>query len=263
MVAEVSLIGVDQQRKMYHTDVVKRLAGLLAGLAVLATVGGVVSLRHSRADVASEVGKWLLALATTFAVAGAVSVIVKALEVGREKRAAWEAVLQELVTVNQTLVTARLILQAQRTVMAYQDQFAEMTRAWAMLRGIQARRNVSHFPGLQSEVEKMQAYLDNFGEEYQKEYLLVALQQCVDEEWFKQRVERAVAANETAEQAFSRAADERELASYMLYDEARFPRLTNFLIDKCYDRDFRVHYKEARRLLEKRIGFGHRQSTSE
>jgi hypothetical protein len=239
----------------------KRLAWFLAGLAVLAAVGGVVSLEESRADVPGEVGKWMLGLATAFAVAGAVSVLVRQFEDRRAERAAWEGVLQDLVAASHTLLVARLLLRANKTASTYRDQFAEIVRARAVLRGIMARRDVFDYPDLREQLRVMRSYLDNLGKEYEKNYLRVARQQLIDEERLKQLVKEAVT-GQTAEEPFGEA-HERLSAWRMLEDAEQFPLLTAFLGDKLFESQFRYNYNEAKRLLEDRAGIRRPRSTSE
>jgi hypothetical protein len=145
---------------------VKSLAAALGVLALAVFVIGALALNSSNVDVLGEIGKWLLTLGTALAVTGALSAVIKQVDERRARRAAWETRLNTVISANHTVVVIRLLLRAHKSAHAYRDQIAELTRARAQLRSLQADGAVLTSPELRAAVKAMRRYLDEVGEEY-------------------------------------------------------------------------------------------------
>ena len=232
---------------------VGKLAWILGGLTVLAITLGVIAVAGGHGDVALELGRGLLTLATVSIIAGLVSVLMRQVDDRRAERSAWEALLGDLIAAYRRVEVAQLLLRADLTASTYRDQFAEIVCARAELRGVTVGRASHDYPGFRDAVKEMRCYIDALGEEYEKNYHQVALQQ----QWDKQQL-RNLSADMTADQAAEVALHQEPdklSAEQMLRDEDRFPRLIEFLDDKEFRRSrFRSNYKLAMPFLEGRAG---------
>jgi hypothetical protein len=166
-----------------------RLAiGLAVAAAMSAAVGIWLLVIGSSGDDNTEVGKWLLALSSALLVAGAVSTVVRVVEVSRTERETWAERLHDVMAARDTVAMARLFLSAHATAKTYQDQAAELIHVRAKLRRLKAEPGVAKDRNLLSAIDLMLGYLDDLGREYEACYLTVARQQLLDEAWLKKRV---------------------------------------------------------------------------
>lgn len=237
----------------------KRLAAFLAILAILAAAGAIVLLNLGEPnDTPTEVGKWLLQLATAFAVAGAVSAVIREVENLRAQRAAWANLLQDVIQANDTVLVARLLLAAHATAKTYSEQIQELIRVGATLRRIAAEPDVHKVPELRDAINRMYGYLARLALEYEDHYLPVTRQQRVDEERLKLLVQEAAKTPALEKLSAKKLADElREpmRAGQILKDAELFPNLAALRDGKEFEAgDFIAGYETAKRLLEKHAG---------
>lgn len=237
----------------------KGLAAFMAVLAVLAAAGAVFLLNLGEPnDTPTEVGKWLLQLATAFAVTGAVSAVLREVENLRAKRAAWAGLLHDVIEANDTVLVARLLLAAHASAKTYSEQIRELIRVRATLRRVAADPDVHDSPDLRRAINQMSKYLAELALEYERRYLPVARQQRVAEERLTLLAKEAAKAPAPADLAAEELATELRQpmrAGQMLQDDDLFPDLAAFRDGQRFeDGDFHRNYKTAKRLLEDRAG---------
>jgi hypothetical protein len=243
--------------------VVKKLAWLLAGLTVLCLAAGVLAVALSpQGDVPLEIGRALLTLVGVSVVAGLVSVLVRQVDDRRAERGAWEALLRDVIEANSKVEVARLLLRADRTASTYRDQFVELARVRAFLRGVTVGQAVEDQERFKNAVKEMRRYLDALGTEYEKNYQKVALQQRVDEQ-LQTKLPADLAAGQAVEAALHRPPGWLSVGQ-MLEDAERFPLLTAFLEDNRFKKSqFRTNYKDAKHFLQDRAGISRVASDTE
>jgi len=222
--------------------------------AVAAAVGAFVLLHSShKANVAVEVGRWLLTVAVALVLTGAVSMIVKQIDQRRIEREAWHTVLNDLVAADQTVMLGRFRLQAHKSALTYQKELAEFMSARVELRRICAIGIVIGDRRLRDQISAMREYLDALAWEYDRGYLCVARQQRLDELWLTDQIK---AVKDGADVPVLPALlAEPTKAWGMLQDHKQFPRLAALLDPYAFPIDtFRTNYKLAKSCLEIHAG---------
>ncbi len=232
---------------------VTKLAWILGGLTVLAIALGVIAVADGHGDVALELGRGLLTLATVSIIAGLVSVLMRQVDDRRAERGAWEALLHDVIAANRRVEVAQLLLRADRTASTYRDQFAEIVCARAELRGVTVGRASHAYPDFRAAVKEMRCYIDALGEEYEKKYHQVARLQQLDKQLLR-NLSADMTADQAAEAVLHQAPGELS-AEQMLRDREQFPLLNDFLDDDKFRKSsFRINYKSAKHFLEERAG---------
>lgn len=235
---------------------------LVLGLfAVGSGIGGLILLNTGRpGTTAFEIGKWLLQLATVFAGTGVIAAVLRQAEVMRAKRESWTGLLQEVIAAHDTVLTARLLLEAHATAKTYTEQIEKFVQVRAVLRRIASSPDLHDMPELRRQIVAMQEYLIKLGREYEREYLPVARQQRLDEEVLSFQLKELAKESKLDGLPVIPPVLAKPLpAGRQLADEGRFAELTKFRKD-FDDGEFRQAYKEAKRLLESAAGIKRSQT---
>lgn len=234
----------------------KLIFGLLLGAVVTFAVALTLLNTSRTADVDAEVGKWLLTVTAALVFTGALSMVVKQLDERRSDRQRWYGVLNDLGDANHTIAMLRLYLVAEQSALTYMKQLAELVRARQELRRISAIDIVMKDPELPEHINGMQKYLEALGQECEDGYLRVARQQRLDEVWLTDQMKAAsdkVASDSADAPVLPDGLAKPTRAWYMLKG---FPQLAALLDDHTFQISaFCIHYKLAKRRLEKLAGF--------
>jgi hypothetical protein len=232
---------------------------LLLGAVLTFAVALILLNRSHTVDADAEVGKWLLTVTAALVFTGALSMVVKQIDQRRGERQAWYGVLNDLGAANHTVAMVRLYLAAERSVLTYQRQLAEIVRARLELRRISVIDIVIADSELQKDIDGMRKYLEELGDECEKGYLRVARQQRLDEVWLTDQM-KAVSDGADAPVLPGRLAEPTK-AWDMLMDKTQFPRIAALLDEKVYRDDaFCLHYERAKQCLERHAGFKDRST---
>src|SRR4051812_12386248 len=182
-----------QQRISASITGMIRLAGCLALIAFMAAIPGSILVVQHHQDGWADIGKALLTLSVSLFIGGGVAAIVKVLDRVREDRSTWGRLLQSIVEVDQALAVARQLILAHRTAKTYSDQHARIVEARLVLRRVwddPLVANDRNSEQLRDHLDRMKQFVDGLGAEYQNDYLAIARQQRVDEEYLKDQVGR-------------------------------------------------------------------------
>jgi hypothetical protein len=210
------------------------MAGLFL-FAVACAVAGFVALRHAppTSGVASEVGRWLLQLATVFTGAGFITAVFRQIEVTRVRREAWTEMLQDLVVAQDVLESAFLRLIRNTSSETYTDMIERCREMRAMLRRIialpEADDRPEEPPGeLRREVQRMRHYLKPLVLEYEQHCLRILRQGRLDAKVLEARL--AVAA-EGDQPVLSEELLKPASVATLILDPKEFPALAACQLD--------------------------------
>lgn len=233
----------------------RRLAAALAVLAAAAAAGGIILLGFGRPnDASTEIGKWLLQLATVFLGTGVVGVMLRQVDLARAQRESWTRVLQEVILAHDTVQLAGRLLSAHATAKTYAEQITKVSEVREVLRRIMSSPEVHDDPELRGTLLRMRHYLKGLVKEYEAKYLPVSRQQRLDEEVLTYRLkELAREADNLSLPTIPESLAGPFPAGSKLSDPKEFPCLNEFRTNYKQS-DFRLAYETAKPILEQKSG---------
>lgn len=227
----------------------------LVGFTVALIVVAVLALQSSNLNFWGEVGKALLAstgtLLTALLITGALTLIINRGQENRAirttKRECWRDILRDLLAVNDTVQTARLLIDAHRTAKTYGEQMRQVTASRSPLLKLQFDPDVIQTQdGLAGSFESMHRYLEALGKEYKEVYLEASLRQRLDEAILKKSIdEQAKSPDGVLPPSPSQA---------WQFLEEQCSRLMEFLDPEAFAQsEYRVGYASARQRVQEQL----------
>ncbi|MGQ4383292.1 VOC family protein [Streptomyces sp. SAS_270] len=245
-------------RTAQQTSGLGKLAVALGVLALASATLGISLLNIGQpSDTPTELGKWLLQLASVFAGTGVVSSALRQADLARAQREAWAELLQDLITAHDKVQLAVRMLSAHATAKTYSDQVQHVSEVREVLRRIMSSPQVHEDMSLRVALGRMRKDLKYLVKEYEGNYLPVARQQRLDEEYLTYKLKTLIQGGADISPLIPDSLTRPLPAWQKLNNSSEFPRLNAFL-NGYKASDFRRAYETAKPILERNAGIRRR-----
>ncbi|MER6421153.1 hypothetical protein [Streptomyces sp. NPDC001137] len=246
-------------QKKASESILTGLALKLGAIAALSAVAGIVLLNYGQPnDTPTECGKWLLQLASVFAGAGAISALLRQVDLTRAQREVWVGFLQEVIAAHDRAHQASRLIPAHVTAKTYSEQIIELGNVRESLRRVMTSQQLHGDPLLRQHLQDMRRYLKKIIKEYNEKYLPVSRQQRLDEAYLSQRIATLGKADSNQPPLIPDDLKGPLPAWQALADGSKFPSLVEFC-NNFDESEFRRSYESAKPILEHHAGILRKQ----
>ncbi|WP_341870667.1 VOC family protein [Streptomyces aquilus] len=246
------------RRTAQRTSGLGKLAVALGVLALASAATGIALLNIGQpSDTPTELGKWLLQLASVFAGTGVVSSVLRQADLARAQREAWTELLQDLISAHDKVQLAVRMLSAHATAKTYSDQVQQVSGVREVIRRIMSSPQVHEEIPLREALGRMRKDLKHLVKEYEGNYLPVARQQRLDEEYLSHKLKALIREGADAPPEIPDILTCPLPAWRKLKNSSDFPHLNSFLNGYKVS-DFRRAYEIAKSILERNAGIRRR-----